>query len=125
MQPGKSAPGDVLVQAIRLVMAGGTYLPAAAAALRHSISPGSAPADPVGDSLTSRQLRVLRLLTQGLSNKQIARDLEISEITVKAHVSAIFRKLEVSNRTQAANAARSLLNDDLGVRGSPSPPRPR
>jgi DNA-binding NarL/FixJ family response regulator len=51
------------------------------------------------------------LLTQGLSNKQIARDLEISEITVKAHVSAIFRKIGVSNRTQAANAARRLLND--------------
>lgn len=106
----KSAPGDVLVQAIRLVMAGGTYLPAAAA-LRHSMSLGSTPADPIGEPLTSRQLRVLRLLTQGLSNKQIARDLEISEITVKAHVSAIFRKLGVSNRTQAANAARRLLSD--------------
>ena len=106
----KSAPGDVLVQAIRLVMAGGTYLPAAAA-LRHSMSLGSPTADPIGEPLTSRQMRVLRLLTQGLSNKQIARDLEISEITVKAHVSAIFRKLGVSNRTQAANAARRLLND--------------
>lgn len=106
----KSAPGDVLVHAIRLVMAGGTYLPAAAA-LRHSMSLGSTPADPIGEPLTSRQLRVLRLLTQGLSNKQIARDLEISEITVKAHVSAIFRKLGVSNRTQAANAARRLLSD--------------
>ena len=106
----KSAPGDVLVQAIRLVMAGGTYLPAATA-LRHSMSIGSAPAEPIGEPLTSRQLRVLRLLTQGLSNKQIARDLEISEITVKAHVSAIFRKLGVSNRTQAANAARRLLSD--------------
>lgn len=107
----KSAPGDVLVEAIRLVMAGGTYLPAAAiAALRHSASPGPAPAEPVGDPLTSRQMRVLRLLTQGLSNKQIARDLGISEITVKAHVSAIFRKLGVSNRTQAANEARRLLS---------------
>lgn len=106
----KSAPGDVLVQAIRLVMAGRTYLPVQAAALRRSPSSASAPAEPIGDLLTSRQIRVLKLLARGLSNKQIARELEISEITVKAHVSAIFRKLGVSNRTQAANAARTMLS---------------
>lgn len=107
----KSAPGDVLVEAIRLVMGGGTYLPATVTvALHHSRSPGTAPAEPAGDPLTSRQMRVLKLLAQGQSNKQIARELEISEITVKAHVSAIFRKLGVSNRTQAANEARRFLN---------------
>ena len=110
----KSAPGDVLVEAIRLVMTGGTYLPAAAmSALRRPMSPGSAADGTAGDPLTQRQTRVLRLLARGLSNKQIARDLDISEITVKAHVSAIFRKLGVANRTQASNEARRLLTDQL------------
>ena len=107
----KSAPGDVLIDAIRVVLAGGTYLPAAAImALRHS-NTGAARSDNTPDtgSLTSRQTRVLELLTRGLSNKQIARELEISEITVKAHVSLILKKLGVSNRTQAAIAARQFL----------------
>lgn len=110
----KSAPSDVLIGAIRLIMAGGTYLPAAAAmTLRRSRMPAPAASGPAtGDRLTSRQMRVLRLLAQGLSNKQIARALEISEITVKAHVSLIFRKLGVSNRTQAAIEARKLVVDD-------------
>ena len=108
----KSAPSEVLVDAIRVVMAGGTYLPAAAVvALRHAKSHGGAgaaqPAD--AEQLTSRQMRVLDLLAQGLSNKQIARELDISEITVKAHVSLILRKLGVSNRTQAAIEARRFL----------------
>lgn len=106
----KSSPSDVLIGAIRLVMAGGTYLPAAAAmTLRRSRPPAAAPSGPAADeSLTSRQMHVLRLLARGLSNKQIARELEISEITVKAHVSLILRKLGVSNRTQAAIEARKL-----------------
>jgi DNA-binding NarL/FixJ family response regulator len=108
----KSASRDVLIDAIRLVMAGGTYLPAAAvSALRHAnVPPPSAPAVH-GQQLTSRQRRVLELIAQGLSNKHIARELDISEITVKAHVSLVLRKLGVSNRTQAAIEARKLLAD--------------
>jgi two-component system nitrate/nitrite response regulator NarL len=107
----KSAPSDVLIGAIRLIMAGGTYLPAAAAmTLRRTRPPAPTLSGPAaGEPLTSRQMRVLRLLAQGLSNKQIARELEISEITVKAHVSLILRKLGVSNRTQAAIEARKLV----------------
>lgn len=107
----KSAPSDVLIGAIRLIMAGGTYLPAAAAMTLRRSKPAALPASgpATGDPLTSRQMRVLRLLAQGVSNKQIARELEISEITVKAHVSLILRKLGVSNRTQAAIAARKLV----------------
>lgn len=60
--------------------------------------------------LTLRQRRVLELLATGLSNKLIARKLDISEITVKTHVSAIFRKLGVTNRMQAALEARRLLD---------------
>ena len=110
----KSAPGDVLIDAIRVILAGGTYLPAAAiTAMRHS-NTRAARSDNTPDpgSLTSRQTRVLELLARGLSNKQIARELEISEITVKAHVSLILKKLGVCNRTQAAIAARRFLAGD-------------
>jgi DNA-binding NarL/FixJ family response regulator len=54
------------------------------------------------DALTSRELEVLRLLAVGMYNKEIAEKLEISERTVKNHVSNIFKKLEVTDRTQAA-----------------------
>ncbi|MEJ6472704.1 response regulator transcription factor [Pseudoalteromonas piscicida] len=54
------------------------------------------------DALTPTQYRVLSLIAQGLSNKQIASHLGIAEKTVKVHVSAIFEKLNVNNRTQAA-----------------------
>lgn len=107
----KSAPSNVLVDAIRVIMAGGTYLPAAAiVALRHANLRGPAAAEATeAEHLTARQMRVLQLLAQGLSNKQIARELDISAITVKAHVSLIFKKLGVSNRTQAAIEARRFL----------------
>ncbi len=109
----KSAPRDVLVDAIRVIMAGGTYLPASAVvALRCSRSPLPIPPDHTSDKLTARQTRVLQLLAQGLSNKRIARELEISEITVKAHVSLILKKLGVANRTQAAIQARKRFADD-------------
>ena len=107
----KSAPRQVLIDAIRVIMGGGTYLPTAAVlALRqaHSANPPTTRAA-ASDDLTQRQKRVLELLAQGLSNKHIARQLEISEITVKAHVSLILKKLGVNNRVQAAMEARKLL----------------
>jgi DNA-binding NarL/FixJ family response regulator len=100
----KSAPGQVLINALRVIIAGGTYMPTGVvAALRN------AEAAPAHGELTLRQRRVLELLSTGLSNKRIARELDISEITVKAHVSAIFRKLGVANRMQASLEARRLL----------------
>jgi DNA-binding NarL/FixJ family response regulator len=100
----KSAPGQVLINALRVILAGGTYMPAGIfAALRGADNASTA------HELTLRQRRVLELLSTGLSNKQIARALDISEITVKAHVSAIFRKLGVSNRVQAGLEARRVL----------------
>ena len=63
------------------------------------------------NELTLRQRRVLELLSTGLSNKRIARALDISEITVKAHVTAIFRKLGVTNRVQAGLEARRVLEN--------------
>ena len=59
-------------------------------------------------SLTPQQFRVLTMLTEGLLNKQIAYDLNVSEATIKAHVTAILRKLGVHSRTQAVIAAQRL-----------------
>ena len=59
-------------------------------------------------SLTPQQFRVLMMLADGLLNKQIAAELKVSEATIKAHVTAIFRKMDVRSRTQAAVAARRL-----------------
>jgi len=107
----KSAPRQVLIDAIRLIMGGGTYLPTAAVlALRQAHSPQAQPArTTASEDLTQRQKKVLKLLAEGMSNKHIARELQISEITVKAHVSLILKKLGVQNRVQAAMEARKLL----------------
>ena len=59
-------------------------------------------------SLTPQQFRVLMMIAEGLLNKQIAYELEVSEATIKAHVTAIFRKLAVQNRTQAVLAIGAL-----------------
>jgi len=103
----KSSPPRVLLSALQLVLSGTIYVPPlmlgpAAAAPRLA---GAGAASP-GASLTERQLEVLRLLGKGLSNKEIGRELALSEKTVKAHVTAIFKTLNVVNRTQAASAAR-------------------
>jgi DNA-binding NarL/FixJ family response regulator len=63
--------------------------------------------------LTPQQLRVLLLLAEGHSNKTIAQDLDVSEATIKAHVTVILRKLGLERRTQAALLAQRLLSSDL------------
>jgi DNA-binding NarL/FixJ family response regulator len=63
-----------------------------------------ADAEPLVEPLTEREAEVLQLLAQGLANKQIATALRISEHTVKFHISAIYAKLEVTNRTEAVRA---------------------
>lgn len=75
------------------------------------VAPGSEPVDEVRQTvagLTPTQLKVLLAVLEGKLNKQIAYDLGMSEATVKAHMTAIMRKLDVQNRTQAALVARSL-----------------
>jgi DNA-binding NarL/FixJ family response regulator len=105
----KSSGAEVTVHALQLVRSGGVYVPSEA--LLESTQPASTPQATQGDqrtptdALTPRQFAVLDLLGKGLSNKAIARDLGIREITVKAHVSAILRKLGVDNRLQAVLAA--------------------
>jgi DNA-binding NarL/FixJ family response regulator len=96
----KSASAQSLVSALRLVLSGNVYLPPLMAD-----APPRAPAERA--ALTGRQLEVLEAICQGLTNKDIGQQLDLSEKTVKAHVSAIFRALNVVNRTQAVNAARS------------------
>ena len=65
--------------------------------------------------LTPQQFRVLQMLGAGRLNKQIAYDLNVSEATIKAHVTAILRKLGVTNRTQAVLMAGKLAIDDDGI----------
>jgi two-component system, NarL family, response regulator LiaR len=91
-----------LVKAIRTVHGGEALLhPAVAARLMDEFAAGAAQ-EPSVDGLTEREREVLTLIARGLPNKLIARDLSISEKTVKAHVSSILGKLGVSDRTQAA-----------------------
>jgi DNA-binding NarL/FixJ family response regulator len=100
----KSDPPEVLMQALRLVRAGGAYVPSRA--LVGLDKPGGPPAD-VAD-LTPRQRDVLRLLLHGEPNKVIARQLDLTEGTVKVHIAAILRTLQVRNRTEAVVRAREL-----------------
>jgi DNA-binding NarL/FixJ family response regulator len=100
---------DTLVQALQLVLAGGTYVPPLKP--RVDEAPASAmPALPdwTGLPLTPRQKHVLHLLTQGLSNKLIARELGVSVDTVKDHVAAVLKALGVNSRTQAVVAAQKV-----------------
>ena len=62
-------------------------------------------------TLTPQQFRVLGMISEGMLNKQIAWELNVSEATIKAHVTAIFRKLGVRNRTQAVIALQQLELD--------------
>jgi DNA-binding NarL/FixJ family response regulator len=73
-----------------------------------ALLPSGRPARPA-DELSAREQQVLRLVTKGLANKQIARYLGISESTVKAHISNVFRRISVTDRTSAAIWARDHL----------------
>ena len=91
-----------LVKAIRTVHGGEALLhPAVAARLMDEFAAGPAP-EPNAAGLTGREREVLTLIARGLANKLIARELAISEKTVKAHVSSILGKLGLTDRTQVA-----------------------
>lgn len=105
----KDSSHAVMMAALRLVLAGGVYLPPYL--LNAKPVPASAPAGephPSAGGLSGRQLEVLRRAVQGKPNKVIARELTISEATVKAHMSAAFRILGVNNRTEAVFVAARL-----------------
>jgi len=116
----KSSPLDTISEAIGVILDGELWLPDSALSLEESsTSPDEELARRVS-ALTPQQFRVLTMLADGLLNKQIAAELDVSEATIKAHVTAIFRKLGVRSRTQAAVAARRIA--DIG---QPSQPVPR
>ncbi len=92
----KSSCNEVMLSALQLILSGGLYLPPQW--MEESATSQRA-------SLTDRQLELLKLLVVGKTNKEIARDLSISDKTVKAHLTEIFRRLGASNRTQAVHRA--------------------
>jgi DNA-binding NarL/FixJ family response regulator len=96
-----SDPRDVL-EAIRSAAAGHAPLDARVA---RALLPSSKPADPAA-ALSGREREVLLLVAQGMANKQVARQLGISERTVKAHLGNVFRHIGVADRTSAALWAR-------------------
>jgi DNA-binding NarL/FixJ family response regulator len=106
----KSSGLDELRDAIRTVLACQTWLPAAlrATVSRAQSSPKDAALASRLASLSPQQFRVLTLVAEGLLNKQIADRLDVQERTVKAHLSAIFERLNVRNRTQAGVILREL-----------------
>lgn len=128
----KTAGRDVLLGAIKLVASGGIYVPPEAirpasgrAATSNAGASGPSTSEPKGSAhaavgeLTARQIDVLHLLLQGMSNKVICRQLDISPNTVKSHLAAIFRVLDVSNRTQAVIAAQQLgIRIDYAKKGA-------
>ena len=96
----KTANTRVLLEALQLVLDGGVYVPGEAARPMASVRSRATITRPEQLGLTLRQGDVLKLLVQGKPNKLICRDLKLSEGTVKVHVSAILRALNVRNRTQ-------------------------
>jgi DNA-binding NarL/FixJ family response regulator len=118
----KSAPRKVILGALQLVVSGGIYIPPQALSAGQPLAapvPQMPPAraEPAADGaavspadlgLTGRQIDVLTLIMQGMSNKAICRVLDLSEPTVKSHVSAILRALNVSNRTEIVLAVSAM-----------------
>ena len=114
----KSASSDTIGEAIGLVLEGERWAPPAAHAApgigrdEHEVAQRLR-------ELTPQQFRVLQMLGVGRLNKQIAYDLGVSEATIKAHVTAILRKLGVTNRTQAVLMAGRLAVDPDGLAPPP------
>ncbi|WP_293677356.1 response regulator transcription factor [uncultured Phenylobacterium sp.] len=105
----KTSKSAIIEAAIRLVVAGGRYIPPRIAELAAGATP-AAPASPtIGAArLTERQLDVLKLIALGQSNKEIARDLDLSPATIKAHTAAAIAALGAANRTEAVMRAREM-----------------
>ena len=103
----KSATPSEIRAALSALLAGKTWRPTSVD-LRRQIEDPEAELALRLARLTPQQVRVLMMLSEGLANKQIAHALEVSEATVKAHVSAVLQKLGADNRTQAVILARRL-----------------
>lgn len=98
----KDSSYDELKEAIDVVISGNTYIqPSLLPALNESMEDYALDKEKI-ECLTKRELDVLRLISEGCSNKKISDELSISERTVKNHISHIFKKIDVEDRTQAA-----------------------
>jgi DNA-binding NarL/FixJ family response regulator len=109
----KAAPTAVMLSALRQVLAGNIFVPACLGDGNgglHTVAPADFEALQ-HSVLTARQLEVARLLAQGCANKAIAGMLAMSESTVKVHIAAIFRALDVTNRTEAVLAIQRLTHN--------------
>ena len=111
----KSAQSDVILNALRLVISGGTYVPPEILAggelpraMQRQLTSDRSQPSPADLGLTDRQLQVLALIMQGRNNKAICRALDLAEPTVKNHVTAILKALQVSSRTEAVIAANNF-----------------
>lgn len=96
----KKLPAKSMINAVKFMAMGEKYAP-----IDFMTAQDDEEAHPLTSKLSSRELQVLEGLTKGKANKEIARDLDIMEPTVKLHLKSLFRKLDVSNRTQAAMIA--------------------
>lgn len=102
----KSSTPEVMINALQLVLAKGIYLPPQLLHANPTVLTATPPAiATVTTGMTERQAQVLRFALKGVPNKVIARELNISEGTVKSHLSTVFRLLNVRNRTEALYCA--------------------
>lgn len=121
----KATHQELIIRAIQLVLSGGTYIPPElmepGGPLNHEVNNQAAflsrpitfaESSHMFSRLTQRQQEVLRLLAKGETNKDISRHLNVSENTVKVHVTAILKALGVSNRTQAV-----IVSQKMGMSG--------
>ncbi|WP_176084507.1 response regulator transcription factor [Martelella sp. HB161492] len=97
----KTLPAKTLVHAIRFMAAGEQYAP-----VQFLTDKEETKIHPLAEKLTKREMEVLQGLAEGQSNKEIARGLDLQEVTVKLHVKTLCRKLEAKNRTMAAMIAK-------------------
>lgn len=103
----KSATAQTVVSALQLVLSGNIYVPPLLVSPASQAAHGESDVAPRSvTQLTDRQVDVLRYLRDGLTNKEISANLGIAEKTVKVHIAAIFKTLNVVNRTQAAKFLR-------------------
>lgn len=109
-------PLDVAFQAMRLVSAGGTYVPAGCLQrARKNLGAAAPKPDPISQMFTVRQAAVVDALRRGKANKTIAYELNMHESTVKVHVRNIMKKLKARNRTEVAYMTNDLLKLDHAV----------
>ncbi len=109
----KQVAGIDLVGAVRTVAAGGSLLdPKATAVVLERLRKGNEPADPRYASLSPQERRILALIADGLTNRQIGADMFLAEKTVKNYVSSLLHKLGFARRTEAAVYATELRRGD-------------